>query len=280
MAEYDWGTRLDMDSSGEVIPTYSYDGSNEMSSGWGYGEGTRGGGYVADQASTVNSLLNGKPVGVGSPYGSGGYSGGSPWVSSTDIWNANVGKNSNITGGTRYGGSIPSTSGSYGGGSGTGSYNAGYVVGNTEYKQTALPAYKSTYVAPDERKISALTATGGGNALRQSVANLVNRTLSSSAALPLAVRRQQMRQLNEEIAGTYAKSMPNIRRSAANEWQGLYGRPQSEAIAHENTYNMQVWLNNEKSRLAEYMARLGAGVRSGDVQSSGNQRGVINMAFA
>lgn len=251
------------DNYSSAIPTYDSEPNTNSYS------------YVRD------SLKSGGSLNAGNPYasGSGGYSGGAPLVFANDVWNANVGKTSGITGGQRTinigggsGGASRSASQSM-------SYNPGYIVGNTEYKQSAIPTYKSTYVAPDERKINALTASGGGNALRASVAQLVNRTIASSAALPLAVRRQQMRQLNEEIAGTYSKSMPNIRRGAANEWQGLYGRPQSESIAHENTYNMQVWLNNEKNRLAEYMGRLNAGVKTIDSQQAIGSGGsnVINM---
>lgn len=219
-----------------------------------------------------NNQQSGKPTAIGTPGGSGGYSSGSPLVFSNDIWNANVGRNSTISGGSRTVGG-----GSFGGGyaskGGSTQSSGATLEGYAPFTAMPAPAYKSTYVAPDERKISALTAKGGGNALRATVGQLVNRTIAASSALPLAIRRQQMRQLSEEIASTYAKSMPNIRRAASSEWQALYGKPMSEDISGENQRNYSTWLASYNAALQEWKTRADAYSRYGGEEVASSRLG-------
>jgi hypothetical protein len=175
------------------------------------------------------------------------------WIKKNNTWSGNYGQTSPVRG--------------YGGGGGTTNTNQtitpGYTAGFSpetpvfsKYTPSALPVYQSTYVPPDENKIASLAMTGGGNALKASIANLVNRTLASSSGLPLAVRNAQMRGLTENIASTYSTAMPNIRKGATSEWSSLYGIPQSRDIANQNTMNMQAWQSGENIRSQEYMNNL------------------------
>ncbi len=197
-------------------------------------------------------------------------------VSSIDQWNAGVGSGSRITGGERYGGSMPGTLNRptvQTGGIGIGFNNKTYedLMGSSvsalpktpqlpnapnftyePYQPGSAPALGSSFIEPDKNKINSLTMMGGGNALKSSITNMINKTLMTSSTLPYAVRRALINKAAGEVGNAYSTAMPNIRRAATNEWQSLYGAPKQRAIESANQNAISVWNSQETGKRQDW----------------------------